>query len=122
MKKAWLFIGLVVVSLMAGCTAVKTYTDEGRAIDVGVGRDFVIALGSNPSTGYGWQEAYDASALELVSQTYKPAQKDVIGSGGVEYLRFRALKAGSTEVTLSYQRPWETEAISRKVFTVTVRD
>ena len=125
MKKIWLLVVVVAISLVAGCVGeVKTYTDSGRAISIGVGQEFVIALGSNPTTGYGWQESYDEAVLELVEKTYKPGEKakqGVVGAGGVEYFRFKALKTGKTEITLVYKRPWGEKAVDQKVFTVTIK-
>jgi len=120
-------VAVVAISLVAGCVGeVKTYTDSGQTIDIGVNQEFVIALGSNPTTGYGWQESYDESMLELVEKTYKlgeEAKQGVVGAGGVEYFRFKPLKAGKTEITLVYKRPWEepTPQDVTKVFTVNIK-
>ncbi len=125
MKKFWLLAAVVAISLAAGCVGeVKTYTDSGRAISIGVNQEFIIALGSNPTTGYGWQESYDEAVLELVEKTYKAgeqAEQGVVGAGGVEFFRFKALTAGKTEITLVYKRPWEEKTVDQKVFTVTIK-
>jgi len=117
-------VAMVATSLVAGCVRVKTYTDSGQTIDIGVNQEFIIALGSNPTTGYGWQETYDETILEMMGEkTYKPgeeAEEGVVGAGGVEYFRFRALKAGEAEITLDYKRTWEEEGIEQKVFTVNI--
>lgn len=122
MKKLLILMLLATALTIAGCIGVtKTYTDPGQTVTIGVKQQFVIALGSNPTTGYSWQESHDQSMLELVEQTYKSeAEEDIVGAGGVEYFRFKALKAGQTEITLVYQRPWEEsnpEDLTR-VFTV----
>ena len=58
--------------MVAGCVGgVKTYTDSGQTIEIDVDQQFVIALGSNPTTGYGWQVDYDKSMLELVESKYE---------------------------------------------------
>ncbi len=127
MKRLLILVAVVAISLTAGCIGeVKTYTDSGQTIDIGVNQEFVIALGSNPTTGYGWQESYDESMLELVEKTYKlgkEAEQGVVGAGGVEYFRFKPLKAGETEITLVYKRPWEepTPQDVTKVFTVNIK-
>ena len=60
--------------------------------------------------------------LELVKWNYEEqAQEGVVGAGGIEYFRFKALKTGQTEITLVYQRPWEEEILEQKVFTVYVK-
>jgi inhibitor of cysteine peptidase len=131
MKRAWLLVAAVVLTLglLAGCTTVKTYTDAGQEINIGVGQEFIIALGSNPTTGYSWQASYDESLLELIpgpngQSTYEPKETgdDVVGAGGVEYFHFKALKVGETEITLTYKRPWEGgDTADTKVFTVVIK-
>ncbi len=103
---------------------VKTYTDAGQTIDIGVNQEFVIAIGANPTTGYDWEVSLDETMLELVEKTYKPAEEaeeyKIVGAGGVAYFRFKALKTGETEITMVYKRPWEepTAQDETKVFTV----
>ena len=118
---------MMTVLTLAGCAVqVKTYTDSGQTIDMGVKKEFIIALGSNPTTGYMWQESFDTTYLELVEQLYKPskpAQGGTVGGGGVEYFWFKALKAGKTEITLVYKRPGEEtkpEDVTR-VFTINIQ-
>jgi len=126
-KKFLILVAVVAISLTASCIGeVKTYTDSGQTIDIGVNQEFVIALGSNPTTGYGWQESYDENMLELVEKTYKlgkEAEQGMVGAGGVEYFRFKPLKTGETEITLVYKRPWEepTPQDVTKVFTVNIK-
>ncbi len=129
MKKFVILITVAVIatSLVAGCVGgVKTYIDSGQTIDIGVDQEFIIALGANPTTGYGWQETYDETMLEMVGgKTYKPgeeAEEGVVGAGGVEYFRFKALKIGETEVTLIYKRPQDVSTPQHvtKVFTVNI--
>ncbi len=126
MKK---FSLLVIVTLLAtylvACASeVKTYTDSGQAINISANQEFIIALGSNPTTGYSWQESHDETMLELVEKTYKQGEqveKGLVGAGGVEYFQFEALKTGETKITMSYKRPWETEVLEEKLFTVNIK-
>ena len=122
--KRLLILMLVAAALtVAGCIGVaKTYTDPGQTVTIGVNQQFVIALGSNPTTGYSWQESHDQSMLELLEKSYKEeAQEGEVGAGGIEYFRFKAVKAGQTEITVVYQRSWEEEILEQKVFTVYVK-
>jgi len=124
-KKFLILIVMVLIAtcLLAGCVRVETYTDSGQAIDIGVNQEFVIALGANPTTGYDWEVSLDESMLELVEKTYKlpeEAEHEVVGAGGVDYFRFKALKAGETEITLVYKRSWEEEWIEQKVFIINI--
>ncbi|MGD9117096.1 MAG: protease inhibitor I42 family protein [Dehalococcoidia bacterium] len=118
-----LVVAVLTLGLVAGCSTVKTYDDAGQTIDAKVGDEFIIALGSNPTTGYSWVEDYDETMLELVDQTYEPDETDgeMVGAGGVEYFQFKALKAGDTEVTLTYKQDWEGGSVGEtKVFTVDI--
>ena len=47
----------------------------------------------------------------------------LVGAGGTQYFRFKALKTGETEITLVYKRSWEesTPQDVTKVFTVNIR-
>jgi inhibitor of cysteine peptidase len=122
-KRFLLLLMVLTAFLVAGCLQVETYTDEGQGIDTEVNQQFVIALGSNPTTGYGWQASYDETMLELVGgqSTYKEAESGLVGAGGIEYFHFKALKAGRTAIALVYKRSWEEEAIAQKVFAVHIR-
>jgi len=118
-------IAVVASSLVAGCVGeIKTYSDSGQTINIGVNQEFVIALGSNPTTGYSWQASHDENMLRLVESKYelgKEAKQGAVGAGGVEYFRFQALKKGKTEITLVYKRPWQEESLDQKVFIVNVK-
>jgi predicted secreted protein len=125
---AALLAAVLIICSVPGCVGeVKTYDDAGQTINIGVGQQFVIALGSNPgSTGYSWQATYEETMLELIGgkSEYKPsaeAEEGLVGAGGIEYFRFQALKAGETEITLTYERPWEGGEVDQtKVFTVNI--
>jgi inhibitor of cysteine peptidase len=123
-KRLLLLLAVVATCLVAGCIGeVETYTNPGQTISIGTNQQFVIALGSNPTTGYSWQESHDATTIELVEKIYKEEAKEgVVGAGGVEYFRFKALKAGKTEITLVYKRPWEepTPQDVTKIFTINI--
>jgi inhibitor of cysteine peptidase len=122
-KKLLILMLIAAALTVAGCIGVaKTYDDPGQMIDIGIKQEFVIALGSNPTTGYSWQESHDQTMLELLEKSYKEEAKEgVVGAGGIEYFRFKALKAGETEITLTYQRSWEEEVLDQKVFTVNIK-
>jgi inhibitor of cysteine peptidase len=131
MKRVLLLVVAVVLTLglVAGCVEIKTYDDEGQTIEIGLDQEFIIALGSNPSTGYSWQASYDETMLELIpgedggQSTYKAdeTEEGVVGAGGVECFQFKTLKAGETEITLTYRQPWEGGGIGdTKVFTVEI--
>ena len=125
MKKFMVLVvaSILAVSLLAGCGGVKTYVDPEEKITVGIEDEFIIALDSNPTTGYDWEESYDDSMLSLVDDRYELDEKaeGLVGAGGTQYFQFKALKAGQTEITLVYKRHWETEILEQKVFNVEIK-
>ena len=127
MKKFLILVAVAVTAsfLLVGCGGeVQTYADPGQKIDVGVNEEFVIALESNPTTGYDWEASLDENMLKLVESKYemsKGAEEGLVGAGGVDYFRFKALNKGETEITMTYKRPWEEESLEQKVFTVDIK-
>lgn len=130
MKKIFLLVITLILSasLITGCSGstVKAYSDPEETIDSSVNKEFVvlIALESNPSTGYSWEAEYDAAMLELVEETFESgeyAKENIVGAVGTELFRFKGLSNGKAEITFNYKRSWETEVIDTKVFTVEVK-
>jgi inhibitor of cysteine peptidase len=118
---AALLAAVLIICLLVGCVKVETYTDSGQTIDIGVGQQFVIALGSNLTTGYAWQESHDGTMIELVKWNYEEeTEEGVVGAGGIEYFRFKALEKGETEITLTYKQAGEEEFLEQKVFIVNI--
>jgi len=116
------FIGSIL--LVPGCAAVPAvYADPGSKIAVETGKEFVIDLESNPTTGYSWQETHDEMIVRLTGKTYEQSGTGtpVVGGGGVETFRFQALKSGTTEIEFFYKRAWEAEPIKETKFYVIVK-
>ena len=126
MKKFLVLVGasVLLVSLVAGCGGgVKTYVDPEEKITVGIEDEFIIALDSNPTTGYDWEVSCDWYKLILVEKKYEPDEKakGLVGAGGTQYFRFTSQKTGDTDVTFVYKRHWETEILEQKVFKVEIK-
>jgi predicted secreted protein len=125
MKKCWpLLISVLALLLQAGCIGgeIKTYTASDKTM-VKVNQEFMIILGANPSTGYDWVASYDETMVKLVSQTYQPndtRQGQIVGAGGMDTLRFKALKAGEAEITLDYKRSGDEQPADHRVSKVTI--
>jgi len=126
MKKYLILASAIILALtlVTGCGGdIEPYSDAEPAIDIGANQEFTIALNSNPTTGYGWQESYDENFLELVEKSYRPgaeAEPEVVGAGGTEYFQFKALQPGETELVMTYKRGWEEEYLEQLVFTVNI--
>ena len=86
--------------------------DDGSQVELEQGQILVVTLESNPTTGYGWEVAeIQESILEQLgdaefkqSETGEPP---LVGAGGWEIFRFKAISAGQMTLKLGYRRPWE---------------
>ena len=76
-----------------------------------------VSLDENPSTGYAWQYAVaDESVVQNCGDTYSSdAPAGIAGAGGIRALSFLGLQAGTTTVTFTYLRAWETDPPIRTV-------
>ena len=125
--KALRFLSLVILLLVTGCspkTVNLTGADNGSSVTLRPSQELVIALESNPTTGYSWQVAeVDPAILAQVGESeYKQSagSEGLVGVGGTETLRFEAVAAGEVTLTLGYARPWETDVLPIETFVVTV--
>ncbi len=130
MKKLFIVMGLVgvvmVSCLASGCGAqVKAYSDPDKPIEINAGTQFdiVISLESNPTTGYSWMPVYNQDELMLVDEDYQQdeSSQGLVGAGGTQTFRFKALKTGQATITMAYQRAWESGALETKVFNIVVK-
>lgn len=95
-----------------------------RHIETEVGQNFVIALGSNPTTGYSWRLAEPLPRmLKLQGKRYIPAKPQIIGSGGTEKWVFKSVCSGEATIIFEYVRPWEkkTPPVRRQSFSIVAK-
>ena len=123
--KAWLGIFLVILFLSGGCSVAEVKLDasnNGGQKELTRGQTVVLALDSNPTTGFGWAIAdVDKSVLRPIGDSsFQPSNTNLTGAGGVESFRFEATNAGLTTLKLVYRRPWETNVAPARTFTVQV--
>ena len=93
------------------------------------GGTFVVRIPTNPSTGYSWnllsggdESVLFASGNLLEASRPEPFPQGRSGAGVEQLWLFRALKRGTTTVTLAYSRHWETVPASRiHIASLTVR-
>lgn len=104
-----------VFSLFAKEMQTKLVPDIGEA----AGKTAKISLEANPSTGYSWKYKFletgivqEVKAAETVSE---PDTEDRTGVPIVQVWEFVGLKEGSTEVTFTYQRAWESKQSEKTV-------
>lgn len=86
---------------------------NGKEYRITPGQPFVLALPSNPSTGYQWTiTSIDKNALILLDESYQTDKNDnkLVGQNGYQYWRFKAAQQEKTaELKLHYARPWESK-------------
>lgn len=78
-----------------------------------LGQRLILSLPSNPSSGYRWNLEQAAPELlrNLGPEVYSHPDEatSMIGSEGTSTWRFEVIGEGSAHLSLSYQRPWESE-------------
>lgn len=104
---------VIVFGLVAsGCFGPKKYSesDSGTTIETKVGKQFIISLRGNATTGFTWQMAKgtDSAVVKKVTDVYTSENRGgMSGVGGTHVWTFEAVKAGTTKIKLLYQRTWE---------------
>ena len=96
--------------------------DMTNTINATVGKEFVITLDANATTGYEWQLAtpIDDKLIGLVSSEYVPDKTGLVGSGGKSVWTFKALQTGKAQISFKYIRSWEKDTPPAKEITYRV--
>lgn len=96
---------------------------NGKKVEIAVAGTLTVTLESNPTTGFQWELASisDQAVLEKQSNTFEaPEDTGMVGAPGKEVWTFKALKKGSSIVSMEYRRPWEEDVEPDKTFTLSV--
>lgn len=99
--------------------------NNSNTVTVAKGKDVVIRLAGNPTTGYSWKigritgEAVKAQDEPSYEADKHP--KGLVGSGGTFVFKLQASQTGTSTVGLVYIRPWEKDTPPVKTFTVTIK-
>jgi len=100
---------------------ILTEKDDGKEVEVPVGRQVRIDLPENPTTGYRWSLSdFKSEVLALKSDDYAPGHSSSVGGGGIRQFLFEATSPGKSKLCLKNTRAWEGEEAAVKTFTVTV--
>ncbi|MDD2666772.1 MAG: protease inhibitor I42 family protein [Methanocellales archaeon] len=111
---------LIVISIVL--IAWFGFMSPGDTIKTKKGATFSVSLESNPTTGYSWQPQFDSNYVQLVDSSYVPSQPNLLGGSGKETFEFLAMSSGTTEITFSYARPWESQPpLETRVFKVVIK-
>lgn len=132
------FLGVLMVSAvlmhsLAACKPAEAdYSEillenaaDGTAVTLDVGQVLALKLESNPTTGYGWGAVeIDKTILEVSGDPEyigaPPSSTLMVGAGGWEVLRFKALKSGTTTLKLGYFRSFEPDVPPLQVITLKI--
>lgn len=113
------------VVLCSSCGAVEgpvlSEADSGSELRLLSGDEFVLELGSNPSTGYSWVVADDSVVMvDLIDERLDEPDTDLVGVSGIQHFVFEAVERGAGVLRLEYVRPFEDPSIPQKVFELVV--
>jgi inhibitor of cysteine peptidase len=86
--------------------------DAGSQVEIEDGQILVVTLESNPTTGYRWEQAENQESIleqmgEAEFKQSETGEPPLVGAGGWEIFRFKAISAGQMTLQLVYRRPWE---------------
>ena len=120
---------LALLTVALGSTTLKDIhvdaRDNGSLVFLKPSQVLVVTLESNPSTGYQWEvSAMDTAVLQQMGKAeFLPSAstgRQIVGAGGMERFRFKALKSAESSLKLVYRRPWEKEAEPAATFSIQV--
>ncbi len=99
--------------------------DDGSQVELEQGQILVVTLESNPTTGYRWEvvETQESILEQMGEAEFKPSDTGgppLVGAGGWEIFRFKAISAGQMTLQLVYHRPWEEGVEPVKTFSIQV--
>ena len=105
----WFNLFLVGILLLSGCSCSDSSASGiPEKINVQVGEVFSIQLGANSSTGYDWTIKNDSMLVEFLGYDSElPVGIPPPGSGSERTYKFKAIKSGTTLLTLIYERSKE---------------
>jgi inhibitor of cysteine peptidase len=133
-RKGLLLTGIIGFTLLClvGCSSggstapSEVSVDEsanGNEVEIAVNGTLTVTLESNPTTGFQWELASisDQGVLEKQSNTFEePEESGTVGAPGKEVWVFKALKKGTSTISMEYSRPWEGGEKGAQTFTISV--
>ena len=100
------------VSVEVSCDDFYEQNNISKEVEVAVDGSLTVTLCSNPSTGFEWESANisDQTVLEQIDRKFVSPESEPPpppGTPGQEIWTFKALKKGTSTVSIEYSRPWE---------------
>ena len=137
MKSKLIMLTSVIAAMslcLFGCSAAGTAAPgqvsvddsaTGKTVEIAVGGSLTVTLESNATTGFQWSELadiFDQTVLEQVDHQFVSPSEDteMVGAPGEEVWTFKALKKGSSTISMEYSQPWEGGTKAAETFSLTV--
>ena len=110
-------------SVEVSCDDFSQQNHITKQVKVGAGGTVTVTLCSNPTTGFEWESARisDQTVLQQTDHRFvSPEAEGLVGAAGKEVWTFKALKKGTSTVSVEYSRPWEGGEKGEWTFNLTV--
>jgi len=91
---------------------------NGSRIDLPNGETLELCLSENRTTGYKWVLESSSDVCVLLNDSFQPGHAP--GEPGKHCWQFRAERAGSGAIELSYRRTWSAEKAAARAFKLTI--
>ena len=98
-------------------------SSSGKQVEIAAGGTLTVTLESNQTTGFQWElkSVGDTSVLQSQGGTYEaPGDTGAVGAGGEEVWTFKALKPGTSSLSMEYSQPWDGGTKAGQTFGLTV--
>ncbi len=125
MKVFFGFFAALAIVTPALADPVNTTVNTNPTVTVTVkgGQEFLIALPSNPTTGYVWTAKPSNSDVSIFGSAFQrsPAGRTVVGAGGEQIWVLDAVHTGTAKVVFTYSRPWLKNTLPARTETFTIK-
>lgn len=118
-----LAVTLGVVGPSPACAqSLPVFTASSSTVSVANNSYFLVALPSNPTTGYNWSSKgfSQPGIVQLVGSGFVPSTSGLLGAGGTYVCVLKATGTGTTTLTLIYARSFGNSASTIQKFQITV--
>ena len=98
-------------------------SSSGKQVEIAAGGTLTVTLESNQTTGFQWElkSVGDTSVLQSQGDTYNaPEDTGMVGAGGEEVWTFKALKPGTSSLSMEYSQPWDGGTKAGQTFVLNV--
>jgi len=115
------------VSVAVTCDDFMNQKQISKQFEIQTSGSLTVTLCSNPTTGFQWSESAQISDQTVLQQTghqfVSPESEPPPlppGTPGQEVWTFKALKEGTSTISMEYSRPWEGGEKAEWTFDLTV--